>query len=141
MLKAHSVLSEIDKCKSGSILCWLLFVMWWFGNEISGEVNALSHLKITYHLQKTKFTINLSKSKHEIKTFAEPFILAEPVELIYNCSCFTGLVLKHSTSSAVLYRVSYKASSLCQKSHIHGVAYVIQTSKCISLKIMHSGKK
>ncbi len=47
-LSTHSVLSEIDKCKSGSVLCWLLFVMWWFGNEISGEVNALSHLKITY---------------------------------------------------------------------------------------------
>ncbi len=33
-----------------------------------------------------------------------------------------------------------KASLLCQKIYIYGAGYVMQTSKCINLQIMHYDK-
>ncbi len=54
--------------------------------------------------------------------------------------CFTGLIPNCSTVQVMLYQVSYGASLLCQKSHTYGTGYVTQTSKCISLQILHYGK-
>ncbi len=40
-------------------------------------------------------------------------------------------------TTAMLYRVHYRAGLLHQKSHTYGADYVMQKSKCLSLQIMH----
>lgn len=125
-LKLLSIFQETDKHESGNVLLRT------YGGSLETKYLVSVVIKATLNP-----ILNLTNSVNKTNGRLKHILLKQPFRFSLLLQVFE---LFYRDLSVMLYQVSYRVSLLCQQSHGYEAGYVMQTSKCISLQIIHYGK-